>query len=135
MSVRLWCCRPVTHLLTARTVCIQHSMRHVSSDVLPSKPTWSVRELLRKRDDVAVDKKDILKAAALCQISMSDKQLKTVTKEVEDLLHFIKHVQDQDVEGIEPTYSVKDQINRPRPDMPLEAQPDQAHITKHAKEV
>eukprot|EP01134_Creolimax_fragrantissima_P003058 CFRG3058T1 len=126
-----------------RTVCrstsystssgLQNGWMKYADGILPCSPTWSVQEVLDTQNLPEVEEEVVLKAANFAHISLDRMQLGRVSGEVNELVHFIQHIQDQQTKEISPTFSVMEHTNNLRNDDsqgPFSA--SGKHITEHA---
>lgn len=60
---------------------------------LPSKPTWSVKEVLPDPNSTDLPSAEsVLSAAALAQLPLSEEDLPQARKNIGDLLHFVQYI-------------------------------------------
>ena len=61
-------------------------------------------------------KEEILKLAFLARLKLSDDEVEKYQKELSSILEYVKHLDNVDVSGLEPTYQVSGLVNVSRKD-------------------
>ncbi|MEI7631901.1 MAG: Asp-tRNA(Asn)/Glu-tRNA(Gln) amidotransferase subunit GatC [bacterium] len=61
-------------------------------------------------------KEEILKLAFLARLKLSDDEVEKYQKELSSILDYVKHLDNVDVSGLEPTYQVSGLVNVSRKD-------------------
>jgi aspartyl-tRNA(Asn)/glutamyl-tRNA(Gln) amidotransferase subunit C len=60
---------------------------------------------------------DVEHVASLAKLKFNDAQLDKFTDQIEDIIDLVNTLGEVDTEGVEPTFSVTDQLNRMREDI------------------
>ncbi|KAK9727882.1 hypothetical protein K7432_001452 [Basidiobolus ranarum] len=72
---------------------------------LKLKPTWSVRSLLpttATQSSEVLTKEELIHLSKLSNLHFSPERLESLTKDVNDLCHLVKKIQEVDVSGVDP---------------------------------
>ncbi len=68
---------------------------------------------------MSVTTKDVSYIAELARLRFTDKEMVTMTSELNNILHYVEKLNKVDTEGVEPLSSIHDQINVLREDVEL----------------
>ncbi|MFY9487329.1 MAG: Asp-tRNA(Asn)/Glu-tRNA(Gln) amidotransferase subunit GatC [Solirubrobacterales bacterium] len=63
-----------------------------------------------------IERKDVQYVARLARLRLTDAEQERMTEELSAVLGYIEHIEELDLEGVEPTSHVVDLVNALRPD-------------------
>lgn len=75
---------------------------------------------------------DVQKLAKLSALTLTDEQVKTMSDELTEILHYVEQLEEVDTEGVEPTYQVNGLENVTRRDEIIDYGVSQENLLKNA---
>ena len=76
-------------------------------------------------------KVDARKAAELAAIEMSEEELKTLQRDIDEMMEILKELMEIDVENVEPLYHASNVENVARKDEPVKWEEDWLYLVPH----
>ena len=68
-----------------------------------------------------ITKEEVKHVANLAKLECSEEELNKFTNQIEDIVNLVNSLNEVDTKGVEPTFSVTDQINRMREDIAVKS--------------
>lgn len=78
---------------------------------------------------------DVSYVARLARLRLSDEEQERMTRELQAVLGYVEHMNELDLEGVEPTARVVDLVNVLRPDEPTPSLPPDVALSNAPDEV